>query len=88
MIKLIRKDIEKAGAMKVMSIAEVDFSHKLLTEQQKKVFSYAYEHGYYEIRRKTKIEDIVKELKLSRATVGEHLLRAENKIIQNTAKKL
>ncbi len=74
--------------MKVISIAEVDFSHKLLTNQQKKIFDYAFKQGYYEIPRKINIKKIAEALNLSRSTVGEHLLKAENKVIKNTAKKL
>jgi len=79
---------KKMGELKVLYIGEVDFAHSLLSSQQKKVFDIAYEKGYYKSPRKTTIAKISKVLKLNSATVGEHLLKAENKIINQMAKKL
>lgn len=81
-------EFKEMGDLKVLSIGEVQFAHRLLSEQQKKVFLYAFENGYYEIPRKTTIAKIAKALKLNSATVGEHLLKAENKLIKSVAKKL
>ena len=76
------------GELKVLSIGEVKFANTLLSKQQKKVFMYTYESGYYEIPRKTNVAKIAKVLKLNPATVGEHLLKAENKLIKSMAKRL
>ena len=88
LIEPMRKDLKKMGELEALYIGEVDFAHTLLSEQQKKIFSYAYESGYYQMPRKTTIEKIAKSLKLNHATVGEHLLKAENKIINSMAKKV
>lgn len=82
------KELKKMGDIKVLYIGEVEFAHTLLSKQQKKVFIYAYQQGYYEVPRKTTMENIAKALHLSHATVGEHLLKAENKLILSVAKKL
>ncbi len=82
------KQFKKMGELKVLYIGKVDFANTLLSKQQKKVFRYAYENSYYEIPRKTTIAKIAKALKLNPATVGEHLLKAENKLINFIAKKL
>ena len=88
LIEPMRKDLKRMGELEVLYIGEVDFAHTLLSEQQKKVFTYAFETGYYQIPRKTTILKIAKALKLNHATVGEHLLKAENKIINSMAKKV
>jgi len=87
-INKMLKEFRKMGELKVLSIGEVQFTNTLLSKQQKKVFMYAHESGYYEIARKTTIGKIAKALKLSPATVGEHLLKAENKLIKSMVKKL
>ena len=76
------------GDIKVLYISEVEFAHTLLSKQQKKIFMHAYQQGYYEIPRKTTIAKIAQMLKLNHATVGEHLLKAENKLIISMAKRL
>jgi predicted DNA binding protein len=88
LIEPMRKDLGKMGDLKILYIGEVDFAHTLLSEQQKKIFKYAFEMGYYEIPRKTTIAKISKALKLNHATVGEHLLKAENKLISSMARKI
>ena len=82
------RQLKKMGDLKVLSIGHVEFANTLLSPRQKKVFSYAFEQGYYELPRKTTMYKIAKALKLNTATVGEHLLKAENKIIHSVAKKL
>ncbi len=87
-IEKMRKDLKKAGKVETLYIGNVDFSQHLLSEQQKGVFDYAYERGYYEIPRKTTIAKIAQALQLSHATVGEHLVKAENKMIHAMAKRI
>lgn len=84
----MKGDIKKVGDIHVLYIGEVDFAHSLLSNQQKNVFMYAYEQGYYEIPRRTTIAKIAKALKINPSTAGEHLLKAENKIIKSVARKL
>ena len=87
-IKPMLAELKKAGMLTVLSIGKVDFSHTLLSPQQKKVFQYAYEQGYYELPRKTTMERLAKALKLNHATLGEHLMKAENKLITAMAKRI
>jgi len=84
----LKKELSKMGIIKTLFIGEVEFAPSLLSKQQKKVLTYAYEQGYYELPRKTTIAKIAKSLKLNPATVGEHLLRAGNKIIASVVKKI
>lgn len=84
-IEPMRKELKKIGELKTLYIGEAEFAPSLLSKQQRLVFKYAYEQGYYQLPRKTTIVKIAKALKLNPATVGEHLMRAENKIILSQA---
>ncbi len=81
-------EFRKMGELKVIFIGEMDFAHTLLSKQQKAVFLYAFEHGYYEMPRKITIERIAKAMRKNHATIGEHLLKAENRIITSMARRL
>ncbi|MBR9699443.1 hypothetical protein GOV09_03240 [Candidatus Woesearchaeota archaeon] len=81
-------EAKKMGLLKVLYIGEVGFEHSLLSQQQKKIFKYAYDKGYYSQPRKVTILRIAKAMKLSPATAGEHLLKAENKLINSIARKI
>jgi predicted DNA binding protein len=49
----MRTDLKKAGKLETRYIGKVEFANTLLTSQQKKVFNYAIQHGYYESRKET-----------------------------------
>lgn len=53
-----------------------------LTDSQQDILETAVELGYYDIPRETTYEEIGKELGLTAATVGEHLRKAEAKLVQ------
>lgn len=84
----LRKELMKAGKVTTLFIGKVEFAHQLLSKQQKRIFLYAFEQGYYELPRKTTMERIAKALRLNHSTVGEHLLKAENKVINSIARRL
>ena len=84
----MRKELKRAGRLETLYIGKVDFRQHILSPQQKKIFQHAYEQGYYELPRKTTIAKIAKVLERTPATVGEHLLKAENKIIKAMAEKV
>ncbi len=81
-------ELKKIGEIKTLYIGQAEFANSMLSKQQQKVFSYAHEQGYYNVPRKTTIAKIAGALKLSTSTAGEHLLKAENKIISSMAKRL
>ncbi|UPM44620.1 helix-turn-helix domain-containing protein [Halocatena salina] len=54
-----------------------------LTDRQKEVLRTALAAGYYEIPRRATQRDLATELGLSRGTIGDHLRRAEAKIIRS-----
>ncbi|NQV08966.1 helix-turn-helix domain-containing protein [Candidatus Woesearchaeota archaeon] len=82
------KEFKKMGDLKILYMGEVEFANTILSKQQKKIFKYACEKGYYELPRKTTIAKIAKEMKLNPSTAGEHLLKAENKILKLMSKKI
>lgn len=51
-----------------------------LTSQQARVLKLAHTMGYYEIPRRTSTQDLAKMLEMDKATVGEHLRRAEKNV--------
>ncbi|HLD12530.1 MAG TPA: helix-turn-helix domain-containing protein [Candidatus Nanoarchaeia archaeon] len=87
-IQHLLKDLRTIGDVNVIYLGEITFAQKLLSEQQKKIFTYAYKNGYYELPRKLTIATIAKHLKLNPSTVGEHLMKAENKLILFAAKRI
>ncbi len=87
-IDLMLNEFKKMGELKVLYIGEVEFANTLLSKQQKRVFMFAYEQGYYNLPRKITIEKIARALKLNHSTIGEHLLKAENKMINSLARKM
>lgn len=56
-----------------------------LSRRQFEVFSTAYDHGYYEIPRRTTTRELGEHLGIDRRTVEDHLRRAENKIVASLA---
>ncbi|GAA0251109.1 helix-turn-helix domain-containing protein [Haladaptatus pallidirubidus] len=54
-----------------------------LTDRQKEILRTALTAGYYDIPRRATQRDLAAELGLSRGTIGDHLRRAEAKIIRS-----
>ena len=54
-----------------------------LTDRQKEILQTALAAGYYDIPRRATQRDLAAELGLSRGTIGDHLRRAEAKIIRS-----
>ena len=67
---------EKARQLSTKIIAE-------LTPMERDVINTAYELGFFNYPRGANLDDIAKELKLSKATVDYHLRNAIRKIIYN-----
>jgi predicted DNA binding protein len=52
-----------------------------LTEKQRKIIISAYRLGYYDVPRKMHSEKLANRMKLSRATLVEHLNKAERRLL-------
>lgn len=68
---------------KIVRIGNVNLRFDLeeLTPQQLKAVNLAIEKGYFEIPKKINLEELSKQMKLSRTTFLEHLRKAEKKIL-------
>lgn len=68
---------------KIVRIGNVNLQFDLedLTPQQLKAVNLAIEKGYFEIPKKVNLEELSKQMKLSRTTFLEHLRKAEKKIL-------
>lgn len=55
----------------------------VLTERQREVISTAKRLGYYEVPRRASSKDVAKELGISKATVVEHIRKAEQRLIEH-----
>ena len=53
-----------------------------LSRQQSRVLEHAFEHGYYEWPRQVTATDLAADLDISKATVLEHLRKAESKVLR------
>jgi predicted DNA binding protein len=75
------------GDIKNISFQPAAFSDSAilscLTERQKEVITVAKKSGYYDVPRKVNAEELSKKLGVSRATITEHLRKAEQRIIKN-----
>ncbi|GAA0246033.1 helix-turn-helix domain-containing protein [Halobacterium noricense] len=70
--------LERAGEYQ----PDTDDPAAQLTDRQKEIVRAAIVAGYYDIPRRATQQDLAAELGLSQGTIGEHLRRAEAKIIQ------
>lgn len=68
---------------RIVRIGNVNLQFDLedLTPQQLKAVNLAIEKGYFEIPKKVNLEELSKQMKLSRTTFLEHLRKAEKKIL-------
>ena len=68
---------------KIVRIGNINLQFDLedLTPQQLKAVNLAIEKGYFEIPKKVNLEELSKQMKLSRTTFLEHLRKAEKKIL-------
>ncbi|WP_246998739.1 helix-turn-helix domain-containing protein [Halosolutus gelatinilyticus] len=71
--------LERAGEYQ----PQLDDPVAQLTDRQKEIVRAAIAAGYYDVPRRTTQRDLATELGLSQRTIGDHLQRAEAKIIQS-----
>jgi hypothetical protein len=70
---------------KVVSLTEANFSPEsplsALTEKQREVLVAAYKLGYYDLPRRINSEKLAEKLNIGSATLGEHLRKAERRLL-------
>ncbi|AKG91222.1 putative DNA binding protein [Geoglobus ahangari] len=75
-ISLLRRAYEKlkrVGNWEVIEVKSIDSKGVRLTERQYAILKTAYEMGYFDRRRKVKLEDIASVMNLSKSAVHKHL---------------
>ena len=85
----VREFIEKITALgirhRVVLLTEANFSPgsplSKLTEKQREVLIAAYKLGYYDLPRKINSEKLAEKLNIGNSTVGEHLRKAERRLL-------
>lgn len=69
----------------VVSLTEANFSPEsplsALTEKQREVLVAAYKLGYYDLPRRINSEKLAEKLNIGSATLGEHLRKAERRLL-------
>ncbi len=77
--------IDKIGTVKEMHVQPATFHQEDilagLTERQREVLIAAKRHGYYEYPRRMNAEELSKRVGVSKATVVEHLRKAEGRLM-------
>ena len=72
---------------RVVLLTEANFSPdsplSKLTEKQREVLIAAYKLGYYDIPRRINSEKLAKKLSIGNSTLGEHLRKAERRLLIN-----
>ncbi len=72
---------------KVVSLTEANFAPdsplSKLTEKQREVLIAAYKLGYYDLPRRIKSEKLAEKLNIGNSTLGEHLRKAEQRLLHH-----
>ncbi len=83
--EFIKKTTALGIRHKVVLLTEANFSPdsplSMLTEKQREVLIAAYKLGYYDIPRRINSEKLAKKLNIGSATLGEHLRKAEQRLL-------
>ncbi|MFW9886777.1 MAG: helix-turn-helix domain-containing protein [Candidatus Thorarchaeota archaeon] len=80
LIRLLRKRFPHVRIKQLRSQPTSSF-RIALTKKQKEAFLLAFQSGYYELPRKSRIDQMCKKLGIKRVAMQERLRRAENRII-------
>jgi predicted DNA binding protein len=82
-LKRIVSDMREIGTVSLGRLEELGNRREELTERQRTVIVRALEAGYYEWPREVKSEELAAELGISRATLHEHLRKAERTLLSD-----
>lgn len=81
-LKAIIDDLEQFGTVTLGKLEEfTETTESTLTDRQRDVITKALTHGYYDWPRKINNEALADKLDISRATLHEHLRKAEQKLV-------
>jgi len=84
-LKMFLDLMESMGEIEKISFTKATYDSKdlisTLTEKQKEVIELAKKKGYYDYPRGITIEELSKELNISKSTTSEHLRKAEQRLM-------
>ncbi|MHA2207859.1 MAG: helix-turn-helix domain-containing protein [Candidatus Thorarchaeota archaeon] len=87
LIRSLRKGFPHVRIRRLRSQPKASF-RVALTEKQQEAFLLAFQSGYYEMPRKSRIDKMCKKLGIKRVAMQERLRRAERRIISEFAETL
>ena len=74
-------DFGRIGSVTLGKLERFDEPSSRLTDRQREVIEHALDRGYFEWPRRTNCDGLAAELGVSRATLLEHLRKAESKLL-------
>lgn len=80
-IKNTIEEVKKVGSFKLLYIKKSTLDGFNLSANQEKILNLAISSGYYAWPRKISLQNLAKRLNLSKATLAEHLRKAESKVM-------
>lgn len=80
-LRAMIEDFREIGTVTLSKLSQIGDSGVHLTERQHEVIEYALNEGYFEWPRDITSEELAAELDISRATLLEHLRKAESKLL-------
>lgn len=82
-LRAMIKDFREIGTVTLGKLSQIGDSGVHITERQYEVIEHALEAGYFEWPRDITSEELAEDLDISRATLLEHLRKAESKLLMD-----
>jgi predicted DNA binding protein len=82
------EDFREIGTVTLGKVTQLDDSDVRLTDRQHEVIEYALDAGFFEWPREITGEELAEEMDISRATLLEHLRKAESKLLTDALKSV
>jgi len=80
-LRAMIEDFKAIGTVTLDKVKEFDESANRLTDRQEEVIRHALEAGYFEWPRDVTSDELAAEMDISRATLLEHMRKAESKLL-------
>jgi predicted DNA binding protein len=80
-LRAMIEDFREIGKVSLGRLSQFDGAEPSLTDRQREVLQYALESGYFEWPRESTSEELAEGMGISRATLLEHLRKAESKLL-------
>ncbi len=81
LLKRAYEKLKRIGNWEVIEVRSIDSKGVRLTERQYAILKTAYEMGYFDRKRKVKLEDIASAMNLSKSAVHKHLQEGISRLV-------